>query len=106
MDGSKLVGRIELDGSVSIARPRRYWRPRRLLLLQLAELQRYFIAHGTPDAAGAMQRAAIAVGDMVRAQATYMGYAGCFALLGAVLLCAVFAVAMLRKGAAATAGAH
>jgi MFS transporter, DHA2 family, multidrug resistance protein len=73
---------------------------------QLAALQRYFMAHGSPDAAAAMQRAAIAVGDIVRAQATYMGYADCFALLGAVLLCAAFAVAMLSKGVAAAGGAH
>jgi MFS transporter, DHA2 family, multidrug resistance protein len=73
---------------------------------QLTALQRYFMAHGTPDAAAAMQRAAIAVGGIVRAQATYMGYADCFALLGAVLLGAVFAIALLKKGAAAAGGAH
>src|ERR1700675_3151691 len=32
MDGSKLAGRIELDGGASMARPRRYWRPRRLVV--------------------------------------------------------------------------
>ena len=35
-----------------------------------------------------------------------MGYADCFALLGAVLLAAVLAVAMLRKGVAAGGGGH
>ena len=72
----------------------------------LRSLQAYFMSHGTPDAAGAMRRAMIAVGATIRAQATYMGYADCFGLLGVVLLGALAAVAMLRKGAASAAGAH
>jgi DHA2 family multidrug resistance protein len=73
---------------------------------RLAELQQHFMAHGTPDAAGAMHRAMIAIGDSIRAQATYMGYADCFELLGVILLCAVVAVAVLKKGASAAGGAH
>jgi len=73
---------------------------------RLASLQDYFMAHGTPNAAGAMHRAMIAVGSIIRAQATYMGYADCFGLLGAVLLCAVLTVVMLKKGAAGGPGAH
>lgn len=73
---------------------------------RLADLQRYFIAHGYPDPAGAMHRAIIAVGQAIRAQATIMGYADSFALIGVVLLTAVVAVAMLRKGAAAGGPAH
>jgi DHA2 family multidrug resistance protein len=72
----------------------------------LRSLQEYFMSHGTPDAAGAMHRAMIAVGATIRAQATYMGYADCFGLLGVVLVAAVAAVALLRKGAASAAGAH
>ena len=52
-----------------------------------------------------MHRAMVAIGQTIRAQATFMGYADCFALLGGVLLCAIFAIAML-KGAAAAGGAH
>ena len=37
--------------------------------------QRYFVAHGYPDPAGAMHRAIIAVGQTIRTQATIMGYA-------------------------------
>ena len=73
---------------------------------RLADLQRYFMAHGNPDPAGAMHRAVIAVGQTIRAQATIMGYADSFALIGVVLLVAVLAVAMLRKGAAAGGAAH
>jgi MFS transporter, DHA2 family, multidrug resistance protein len=73
---------------------------------RLADLQRYFMAHGYPDPAGAMHRAIIAVGQTIRAQATIMGYADSFALIGAVLLIAVLAVAMLRKGAASGGPAH
>jgi DHA2 family multidrug resistance protein len=73
---------------------------------RLAELQQYFMSHGFPDPAGALHRAAIAVGQTIRAQATIMGYADCFALLGVVLVIAVVPVALLRKGTAAGGGAH
>jgi DHA2 family multidrug resistance protein len=73
---------------------------------RLADLQQYFLAHGTSDPAVAMHSAVIAVGDIVRGQATIMAYADCFGLLGAVLLCAVLAVVMLRRGMAAGGAAH
>lgn len=63
---------------------------------RLSELQQYFMAHGTPDPSGAMHRAIIAVGQTIRAEATIMGYADCFGLIGAVLLIAVVAVVLLR----------
>jgi DHA2 family multidrug resistance protein len=87
-----------INADVSLLRPATQSR--------LTELQQYFIGHGAPDAAGAMQRAMIAIGDIVRAQATFMGYADCFALLGVVLLCALGAVAMLKKGSVTAGGAH
>jgi DHA2 family multidrug resistance protein len=73
---------------------------------RLAELQQYFMTHGFPDPDGAMHRAIIAVGQTIRAQATIMGYADCFGLIGAVLLAAVGAVAMLRKGTSAGGAAR
>jgi len=69
-------------------------------------LQQYFMSHGFPDPATAMHRAIIAVGDTIRAEATIMGYADCFAMLGVVLLVAAILVALLKKGAASGAGAH
>jgi hypothetical protein len=48
----------------------------------------------------------IAVGDIARAQATFMGYADCFGLQGVILLRAVDAVAMLKKGIVAAGGAR
>ena len=48
-----------------------------------------------------MHRAIIAVGQTIPAQATIMGYADTFAMIGVVLQVAVVAVTMLRKGAAA-----
>jgi DHA2 family multidrug resistance protein len=63
---------------------------------QLSELQQYFMDHGFPGPNGAMHRAIIAVGQTIRAEATIMGYADCFGLIGAVLLIAVVAVALLR----------
>jgi DHA2 family multidrug resistance protein len=73
---------------------------------RLADLQQYFMSHGFPDPAGAMHRAIIAIGQTISAQATIMGYADSFALIGAVLLAAVVLVAMLRKGAAEGGAAH
>jgi DHA2 family multidrug resistance protein len=73
---------------------------------RLADLQQYFMSHGFPDPAGALHRAVIAVGDTIRAQATIMGYADCFALLGVVLIAAILPVALLRKGAASGGGTH
>ncbi len=73
---------------------------------RLADLQRYFMSHGFPDPAGAMHRAIIAVGQTIRGQATIMGYADCFALLGVVLILAILPVALLKKGAASGVGAH
>jgi DHA2 family multidrug resistance protein len=73
---------------------------------RLSDLQQYFMSHGVPDPASAMHRAIIAVGNTIRAQATIMSYADCFALLGVVLLVAAAIVALLKKGAAPGAGAH
>jgi MFS transporter, DHA2 family, multidrug resistance protein len=87
-----------INSDVSLLRPATQTR--------LAELQQYFIQHGTPDPADAMHRAMIAVGDVVREQATFMGYADCFAMLGVVLLCALGAIGMLKKGASMAGGAH
>jgi DHA2 family multidrug resistance protein len=53
-----------------------------------------------------MHRAVIAIGETIRAQATLMGYADCFGLLGIVLICAAVSVAVLKKGTAAGGGAH
>jgi MFS transporter, DHA2 family, multidrug resistance protein len=69
-------------------------------------LQQYSMAQGVAGVAGAWHQALIAVGDAIRAQATIMGYADCFALLGIVLLAAILPVALLRKGAAAGGAAH
>ena len=73
---------------------------------RLSYLQQYFMSHGFPDPASAMHRAIIAVGDTIRAQATIMGYADCFAVLGVVLVAAAVLVALLKKGTASGAGAH
>jgi MFS transporter, DHA2 family, multidrug resistance protein len=73
---------------------------------RLADLQQYFMSSGYPDPASALHRAIIAVGETIRAQATIMGYADCFALLGVVLLAAALLVALLKKGAVPGAGAH
>jgi DHA2 family multidrug resistance protein len=73
---------------------------------RLADLQQYFMSHGFPDPAGALHRAIIAVGDTIQAQATIMGYADCFALLGAILIIAILPVALLKKGTGSSGAVH
>jgi DHA2 family multidrug resistance protein len=73
---------------------------------RLAQLQQYFMSHGFPDPTTALHRAIIAVGQTIRAQATIMGYADCFALLGIVVIVAILPVAFLRKGTSSGGAAH
>jgi MFS transporter, DHA2 family, multidrug resistance protein len=92
---------------------------------RIADLQQYFLTHGAASTvdpqllsgnlqqysmaqgvAGAWHQAVIAVGNTIRAQATIMGYADCFALLGIVLIAAILPVALLRKGTGAGGTAH
>ena len=61
---------------------------------RLADLQHYFLAH------------VIAIGQTLRAQATIMGYADSFALIGVMMLTAILAVSILQKGAEAGAAPH
>ena len=53
-----------------------------------------------------MHQAIIAVGQTIRAQATIMGYADCFALLGVVLIIAILPVALLKKAPSPAATVH
>jgi MFS transporter, DHA2 family, multidrug resistance protein len=73
---------------------------------RLGQMQPYFLARGVAGPAEALHQAIIAMGHEIRAQATIMGYADCFALLGIVLLAAILPVALLRKGTSAAGGAH
>jgi len=73
---------------------------------RLAVMQQYFQAHSSADPAAAMHSAMIAVGNAIRAQSTLMGYSDSFALLGAILLLAAAAIAILRKGVVVGGGAH
>ena len=73
---------------------------------RLESLQQYFMTHGLPDPGAAAHRAMIAIGEIIRAQATVMGYSDCFGLLGVILVCAAVSVAFLKKGTAAAGGAH
>ena len=73
---------------------------------QLSRLQQYFLAHGYADPAAAMHSAIIATGNEIRAQATLMGYADCFALVGTMLTLAALSVAMLKRGSGGGGGAH
>jgi DHA2 family multidrug resistance protein len=87
-----------IDGHVSVLEP--------ATRARLAQLQQYFMVHGVPSAGGAWHRAVIAIGETIRAQATIMGYADSFALLGIVLIAAILPVMLLRKGAGAGGTGH
>jgi len=74
--------------------------------LLTGNLQQYSMAHGAAGVAREWHQAVIAVGNAIHEQATIMGYADCFALLGVVLLAAVLPMALLRKGTGAGGTAH
>jgi MFS transporter, DHA2 family, multidrug resistance protein len=73
---------------------------------RLMDLRDHFVVNGIIDPAAAMAHAVNVVGTTVRAQATVMGYADCFGLLGVVLAASVVAVALLKRGGGAASGAH
>jgi DHA2 family multidrug resistance protein len=74
---------------------------------RMAMLQHYFMRNGFPAPAAAMTRAVNVIGVTIKAQATVMGYADCFGLLGAILVGSVASVALLKRGpSAASGGAH
>jgi len=73
---------------------------------RMAALQHYFLAKGIADPAAAMARAVNVIGVSIKAQATVMGYADCFGLLGIILVVSVALVALLKGGATAGGGAH
>jgi DHA2 family multidrug resistance protein len=74
---------------------------------RIAELTRYFLAHGIADPAQAWREAVVAIGRGVRHQAFLMAYGDTFFLLGSVLAVAVAAVLVLRKsGRPAAGGGH
>jgi MFS transporter, DHA2 family, multidrug resistance protein len=73
---------------------------------RLNELTAYFMSHGVSDAATAQRKAIVALGDIVRRQATIMAYADAFAVLGVLLLLAAGLLLFTRRGQAGGAGAH
>jgi DHA2 family multidrug resistance protein len=73
---------------------------------RLAALQRHFLANGAANPASAMARAVNVVGATIKAQATVMGYADCFGLVGMILVVSLASVALLKRGTSAAAGAH
>jgi DHA2 family multidrug resistance protein len=73
---------------------------------RLAGLQHYFMLNGSANLADAMGRAVDVVGATIKAQATIMGYADCFGLLGAVMMLTVLSVTLLKRGTGGADGAH
>jgi DHA2 family multidrug resistance protein len=69
---------------------------------RIAEMTRYFQAHGVSDPAAAHHQAVIALGNAVKHQALVMGFSDTFAVIGVVLAIAALAVVFTRK--AKTAG--
>ena len=87
-----------IDGHVSLLQPATQAR--------LASMQQYFLARGMTDPAAATHQAIVTIGTGIRAQATIMGYADCFGLLGICLLCGAALVPLLKKGGGSAGGAH
>ncbi len=73
---------------------------------RLASMQQYLLSRGAVDPAAATHQAVVAIGNSIRAQATIMGYADCFGLLGICLLCGAALAPLLKKGGGPAEGAH
>ncbi len=71
---------------------------------RLADLSRYFRAHGISDPGTALHEAVVAVGRAVRLQASIMGYSDTFVLLGLALGLAILATLGLRQSDASSGG--
>ena len=73
---------------------------------RLDALQQFFISRGMTDPQDAWRQAVAAVGKIIHSQATLMGYADAFGLIGVILVIATVSVALLKKGVATSGAAH
>lgn len=74
---------------------------------RIAQLTNYFLTHGISDANTARREAIVAIGRVVRRQATVMGYSDAFVVMGAALVISLLLALLLKKsGGSAASGAH
>lgn len=74
---------------------------------RIAQLKQFFMSHGMSDPVAAGHQAIIAIGKTIKGQASLMGFADTFALLGLMLVFAAVSVAFLKKAQpGAAGGAH
>jgi DHA2 family multidrug resistance protein len=74
---------------------------------RLAQLTQYFVNHGVIDRTDAAHRAYVAIGHIVQKQAFILAFSDTFYLLGAGLVVALMATALLKKpDHLASGGAH
>jgi MFS transporter, DHA2 family, multidrug resistance protein len=74
---------------------------------RIEQLTQYFMSHGIVDHAEASHRALVAIGHVVQKQAFILAFSDTFYLLGAALIVALVAAAMLKKpNHLADGGAH
>jgi DHA2 family multidrug resistance protein len=64
---------------------------------RLAQLTQYFVNHGVIDRTDAAHRAYVAIGHIVQKQAFILAFSDTFYLLGAGLVVALVATALLKK---------
>jgi DHA2 family multidrug resistance protein len=74
---------------------------------RIAEFTNYFLTHGISDPATARHQAVIAIGRIVRREATIMAYSDTFVFMGLALVVALGLSLLLKKTVGASgAGAH
>jgi DHA2 family multidrug resistance protein len=74
---------------------------------RLDQMTGYFMSHGVSDHAVASQKAAVALGQIVKRQALIMGFSDTFAVIGVVLAFAAVAILLTRRPKpGGGAGAH
>jgi DHA2 family multidrug resistance protein len=75
--------------------------------MRIDQLVARFLSHGIADPAYAHHEAVVAIGRVLRRQATIMAYGDAFFVIGAVMVLALGAIFLLRKAAPSSgAGAH
>jgi DHA2 family multidrug resistance protein len=74
---------------------------------RIADMTRYFLAHGVSDPAAAQAKAVLSLGRIVHRQALVMAFGDTFAVIGVVLAIGAVALLLAKKAQApAGAGAH
>ena len=73
---------------------------------RIAQLQQRFLSTGVSDPATAWHQAVVAIGKVVKTQATFLAFGDAFYLMGVAIVLALVAAVLMKKSSGSGAGAH